>query len=304
VKKIITALTIGSLALGVSAPLSLAIDSIETEKTAQKDKGYTIGLSMYSLRQLFKDGSLKALDYPEFAKKTFGITQIDIWDGSFPKEKRKDMEFYKELKKRSDAAGTNIFLVMTGAVNPKGKTPGDRQKAGLRFKYVVDQAEILGADFVRVFLRAPDIDRAEAIQHSIDALTPLAHYAKTKNVTIVIEPGSSKWAKQGPFLADLAKQMNHPALKLMPDFGKMKDDDPYGGTIAMMPYSAAVSAKSHDFDDQGNETKLDYDRLMKSINDTNYSGIVAIEYEGKKLGPVDGVKATQKLLQRHNTNKK
>lgn len=65
-----------------------------------------------------------------------------------------------------------------------------------------------------------------------------------------------------------------------------------------MPFSDSVSAKGYDFDEDGNEIHLDYTKLMNSINKTGYTGIVPIEYEGKKLGPVEGVKATQKLLER------
>ncbi len=304
-KSTITAITIGSLITATSANAQ-TIPTIQNNNTQSKqtEKSYSIGLSMYSLRQLFKDGSLTALDYPAFAKKTFGITQIDVWDGGFPKGKQNDIAYYKELKKRSDQAGTNIFLVMTGAVEARGKTTEERKKAGMQYASAVDYAEILGSDFVRVFLNAPKGDRDTAINQSIDALTPLADYAKNKNITIVIEPGSSPWARKGPFLADLAKKINHPALKLMPDFGKMRYDDPYGGTIAMMPHSVSVSAKSYDFDEQGNEKHLDYSRLLKSVNDAKYTGIIAIEYEGHKLGPVEGVKATQKLLQRYQKKSK
>lgn len=261
-------------------------------------KGYTIGLSMYSLRQLIRAGEFTALEYPKFAKDTFGITEIDVWAGLFPEGKADDIEFYREMKKASDAAGTNIFLLMVGAVNAEGRTPEELAKGGSQFLPSVDHAVALGAPFVRVFLKAPNGDRDTAIENSIAALTPLADYAKEKGITIVIEPGASKWARKGPFLADLAKQMDHPALRLMPDFGKMIHDDPYGGTVAMMPYSDSVSAKSHDFDEDGNEKHLDYPRLMKIINEAGYTGIVAIEYEGEKLGPVEGVKATQKLLER------
>jgi sugar phosphate isomerase/epimerase len=296
-KLLLSSLTAISL-IAAMAPAPLKAEEKEAPKT------YTIGLSMYSLRQLFQNGKLDALDYPEFAKKTFGITEIDVWDGGFPADKRTDMEYYKELKKRSDAAGTNIFLVMTGAVDANGKTADERKLAGMKFSLAVDQAVVLGSDFVRVFLLAPDLERDVAITNSIEALAPLADYAKSKGIIILIEPGSSKWSKQGPFLADLAKKMDHPALKLMPDFGKMQYDDPYGGTVAMMPFSISISAKSYNFDKDGNETTLDYTRLMKSVNDTNYKGIVAIEYEGEKLGPVEGVKATQKLLQRFQTETK
>ena len=143
-----------------------------------------------------------------------------------------------------------------------------------------------------------DGDRDVALEQAAETILPLAKYAKKKGIILVIEPGASTWAKQGGFLADLAKKMDHPALRLMPDFGKMKDHDPYGGTKAMMPFANGVSAKSHDFDEKGNETGFDYSRLMKTVVDSGFHGIVAIEYEGKVLSPVDGVKATQKLLKR------
>ncbi|MBG87566.1 MAG: hypothetical protein CMO80_11795 [Verrucomicrobiales bacterium] len=261
-------------------------------------KSYTIGLSMYSLRQLFFDDKLTALDYPDFAKKTFGITKIDVWEGGFPKDRINDPKFYQELKARADMAGSEIFLYMTGAVDARGKTAKERKVQGKKFFDAVDKSALLGCTFVRVFLRAPNGDREQALKSSAEALRPLAKYAKKKGITIVIEPGASEWSKQGRFLADLAKLMDHPRLRLMPDFGKMKAHDPYGGTRAMMPYTDSVSAKSHDFDEQGNSTDFDYARLMKTVNEAGFKGIVAIEYEGKKLGPVEGVKATRKLLQR------
>ncbi len=84
----------------------------------------------------------------------------------------------------------------------------------------------------------------------------------------------------------------------MPDFGKLLGADPYGGTAAMMPYTAVVSAKTHDIDEDGQTRDFDYPRLMKIVTDAGFTGIIAIEYEGKNLGPVEGVKATQKLLHR------
>ena len=273
--------------------LSTAITSF-----AAGQGGYTIGLSMYSLRQLFFDGKLSALDYPEFAKKTFGITKIDVWEGGFPKDRLNDPKFYRELKARADEAGSEIFLYMAKPVDARGKTAKERKAQATRFFYTVDNAKLLGCTFVRVFLRAPNGDRDTALKHCSEALRPLANYAKKHGLIIVIEPGASEWSKQGPFLADLAEQMNHKALRLMPDFGKLKDHDPYGGTQAMMPYTESVSAKSHDFDEKGNSIDFDYARLMKTVKEAGFKGIVAIEYEGKKLGPVEGVKATQKLLQR------
>ncbi|MEM6910196.1 MAG: TIM barrel protein [Verrucomicrobiota bacterium] len=262
---------------------------------------YQIGLSMYSLRQLFKSGELHAHDYPDFAKDTFGITKIDVWEGGFPEGWKKDPEFLPGLKNRADAAGSEIFLVMAGIVNATPAGDEALRKNGLKFKRFVDQAVTLGAPFVRVFVKADnEVDEAEAIRRAVVALTGLTEYAQSKDVTIVIEPTSGSRKGSGAFLAALAKTMDHSHCKLMPDFGKMIKSDIYQGTQDMMPYTVSVSAKGHDFKDDGSQKDFDYPRLMKLIRDAGFTGIVSIEYEGKNLGPVEGVKAMKKLLEAGN----
>ena len=68
-----------------------------------------------------------------------------------------------------------------------------------------------------------------------------------------------------------------------------------------MPFAKAVSAKSHDFDAEGNETKTDYVRMMKIVLATGYSGFVGIEYEGGKLDEFAGIRATKALLEKVRT---
>ncbi|MEO0453847.1 MAG: TIM barrel protein [Verrucomicrobiota bacterium] len=257
---------------------------------------FEVGLSMYSIRELFKSGELHAHDYPEFAKKTFGITKIDVWDGGFPKDYKQDPDFLPELKRRADAAGAEIFLVMTGAVNGAAKDDKALKKNGLKFSRAVDQAEILGARYVRVFLSTDKkADDAERIRKASIALGALADYAKKKDITIAIEPSPN--TPLGSFYAKLMQTMQHSHITLMPDFGKMLGTDIYQGTQDMLPYSKVVSAKTHDIAEDGSAEEFDYPRLMKIINESDFSGIIAIEYEGEKLGPVEGVIATKKLIE-------
>jgi len=70
------------------------------------------------------------------------------------------------------------------------------------------------------------------------------------------------------------------------------------GVIELMPFAKAVSAKSDDFDDEGNDIHTDYERMMKIVLAAGYSGYVGIEYEGGKLSPDEGIMATKKLLER------
>ena len=65
----------------------------------------------------------------------------------------------------------------------------------------------------------------------------------------------------------------------------------------MMPFAKGVSAKSHDCDKQGNETKTDYTRMLQIVLDAGYRGYVGIEYEGGKLSEPEGIRATKRLLE-------
>ena len=46
---------------------------------------FKLGLSQYSLRALLKNGSLDALDFPQFTVDKFGIQAIDLWEGGCQK---------------------------------------------------------------------------------------------------------------------------------------------------------------------------------------------------------------------------
>ena len=66
----------------------------------------------------------------------------------------------------------------------------------------------------------------------------------------------------------------------------------------MMPFAKGVSAKSHDFNEAGDEIHTDYARMLKLIKATGFKGIIGIEYEGDKLGEPEGIRKTLELLKR------
>ena len=74
--------------------------------------------------------------------------------------------------------------------------------------------------------------------------------------------------------------------------------DRYKGVDELMPFAKAVSAKSHDFDEHGNETRTDYARMLAIVVKAGYDGYVGVEYEGDKLGEREGIVATRKLLEK------
>jgi sugar phosphate isomerase/epimerase len=91
---------------------------------------------------------------------------------------------------------------------------------------------------------------------------------------------------------------------VLPDFGNFVIDskpggekyDLYQGMKELMPLAKGVSAKSNEFDEEGNETTKDFYRLLKIVKDAGFRGYIGIEYEGRTLGADDGIKATKDLL--------
>ncbi|MCA9320069.1 MAG: sugar phosphate isomerase/epimerase, partial [Planctomycetes bacterium] len=89
----------------------------------------------------------------------------------------------------------------------------------------------------------------------------------------------------------------------LPDFGNFRVDDAtnydrYLGVTELMPYAKAVSAKSHEFDDNGNEKNTDYKKMLGIVRSAGYRGWVGIEYEGTKHSEIDGIRKTKALLER------
>ena len=91
----------------------------------------------------------------------------------------------------------------------------------------------------------------------------------------------------------------------LPDFGNFVIDrktgeeyDRYKGTEELMPFAKGVSAKAHEFDEQGNETSTDYLRIMKIVKEAGYRGHVGVEFEGGKMDEYAGIRLTKALLEK------
>ena len=65
-----------------------------------------------------------------------------------------------------------------------------------------------------------------------------------------------------------------------------------------MPFAKGVSAKSHAFDESGNETKSDFKKMLQIVKDAGFTGYIGIEYEGRELAAPYGIMATKWLLEK------
>ena len=109
-------------------------------------------------------------------------------------------------------------------------------------------------------------------------------------------------SSNGAWLAKVIRDVEMPNCGTLPDFGnfQIRDGewyDRYQGVAELMPYAKAVSAKSHDFDENGDEVHTDFRRMMRVVLDCGYRGWVGIEYEGDRISEPEGIIQTKRLLE-------
>ncbi len=137
---------------------------------------------------------------------------------------------------------------------------------------------------------------------STDGLRRLIEFGAEHDINIIVE-NHGGLSSNGKWLSAVIEGVDNPRCGTLPDFGNFtisegEEYDRYLGIEEMMPYAKGVSAKSHDFDEEGNETHTDFLRMLKIVLDSGYRGYVDIEYEGSELSEPDGIRATKALLER------
>ena len=165
----------------------------------------------------------------------------------------------------------------------------------------VEAAALLGCHTIRVNAQSSG-DYDDQLKCAADGLRQLTEYTDKRKINVVVE-NHGGLSSNGAWLAAVIKRVNHPRCGTLPDFGNFHLGggewyDRYKGVEEMMPFAKAVSAKSHEFDSDGNETKTDYRRMLKIVLAAGYHGHVGVEYEGSKLSEPEGIKATKRLLER------
>ena len=97
---------------------------------------------------------------------------------------------------------------------------------------------------------------------------------------------------------------NDPSIGTLPDFGNFKINendwyDRYQGVDELMPYAKAVSAKSHEFNEDGEEINTDFSKMLNIVSNHNYVGYIGIEYEGSVHTEFEGITLTRDLLKKY-----
>ncbi|MEN9556417.1 MAG: hypothetical protein RLZZ232_2703 [Planctomycetota bacterium] len=265
---------------------------------------FEISLAEWSLHKTLFGGKLNHLDYAATAKKEFGIEAVE-YVNQFFKDKANDGKYLAEMKQRAADQGVKSLLIMIDGEGNLGDPDEAKRKQAVENHYKwVEAAKTLGCHSIRVNAGSSGTYE-EQMSRAADGLRALSEFGAKHGLNVIVE-NHGGLSSNGAWLAGVMKKVNLPNCGTLPDFGnfRIKDNewyDRYQGVEELMPFAKAVSAKSHDFDDAGNETKTDYLKMMKIVLAAGYSGYVGIEYEGSKLDEFAGIRATKALLEKVRT---
>jgi len=262
---------------------------------------FKISLAEWSLHRALNAGELDNLDFPVVTRRDYGIEAVE-YVNSFFKDKARDQDYLAQLKQRCDDNGVTSVLIMCDGEGALGDPDDEGRTTAVENHYRwVEAAKYLGCHSIRVNARSQGTPE-EQRELAADGLRRLTEFAAQQDINVIVE-NHGGISSNGAWLASVMRAVDHPRCGTLPDFGNFRigeDEwyDRYQGVADLMPFAKAVSAKSHDFDEAGNETGTDFMRMMHIVLDAGYRGYVGIEYEGSRLSEPDGIRATKALLER------
>lgn len=272
---------------------------------------FKLSLAQWSLHRTFNEEGVSPFQFAAMSK-NMGFEGLEYVNHLY-KNQIQEMGFdavIDSLNVLSKKHGLQNVLIMVDDEGDLADPSEDVRNAAVEnHKKWVDAASKLGCHSIRVNTfgtNDPEIWGTAVV----DGLKKLSTYAATKNINVLCE--NHGWlSSDADLLMAAINDVNMENCGTLPDFGnwcvKRKDGekwgdceeeykDKYRGIELMMPKAEAVSAKAYDFDENGNETTLDFVRILKIVKEAEYNGFIGVEYEGDRLSEKEGVIAIRDLL--------
>lgn len=294
--------------MGLSAISAIPFLNSPALAKTSGDLFFKISLAEWSLnKNLFKK-KITNMDFPSIAKNEFGINALE-YVNQFFMDKAEDESYLKELKTRTEDLGVKNVLIMIDREGHLGNSDKAKRTEAVENHYKwVEAAKFLGCHSIRVNAHATTDKAKEAKKLAADGLSRLTEFAAPYGINVIVE-NHGGFSSNGKWLSDVMKKVGKPTVGTLPDFGnfcikrekgKCVDEyDRYQGIKDLMPFAKGVSAKTGEFDADGNSVDTDYLKAMKIVKDFGYTGYVGIESGARTPeGEYEHVKLTKALLEK------
>lgn len=156
-------------------------------------------------------------------------------------------------------------------------------------------AAILQAPLIRLHLSGERED--ELFERAAQFLQRLLPEARRRRVRITLE-NREGIGRRPELLQSLVRALDPRWVGVCYDFGHGAPERVYEAARILAPYAFHAHAKSFAFDPRGEETTLDYGRILSHLRLASYVGAISIEYLGEG-DPLEGIRKTRDLIRRH-----
>ena len=283
----------------------------DQNKISGMEKKPHYSLAQWSFNRDLFGGKMTNFDFIRNAGE-MGFEGVE-YVSQFFQDKAEDTVFLDSLNQQAKASGVkNLMIMVDNAGNLGASNIEERDSAIEIHKKWVLAAKYLGCSTIRVNAHGDGTDEqmARACEQSIGAL---ADWAKPHGINIIIE-NHGGISNNGQWLAALLTKLAPHEVGALADpdnwctkreNGQLWDApciesyDRYKGMEELMPFAKGLSVKTFEFDESGNETTMDYARIMDIIQKSNYSGYLAIEFEGHTMPSKEGILKTKALAEKH-----
>ncbi len=262
---------------------------------------FKISLAEWSLHRALHSKKIDNLDFISLTKTEFGLDAVE-YVNSFFFDKAQDQKYLNEMKNRADDHDVKSLLIMCDNEGNLGDPDENKRNQAVENHYKwAEAAKFLGCHSIRVNARSEG-SWDDQIELAADGLRRLNEFGDSIGINTIVE-NHGGLSSNGKWLSAVMERVDHSRVGTLPDFGNFRiqgDEwyDRYQGMKELMPYAKAVSAKSHEFDEKGNETGSDFYRIMNIVLDAGYKGYVGIEYEGSVHTEMEGIRLTKDLLKK------
>lgn len=255
---------------------------------------FKISLAQWTINKELKSGAIDNLDFAKVAS-DHGIYAIE-YVNQFFMEKAQDTSYLAEMKKRASDHGVESVLLMCDREGDLGDPDeATRSQAVDNHRKWIDAAKYLGCHSIRVNAASKG-SFDEQVKLAADGLARLTAIGDASGINVIVE-NHGGLSSNADWLAAVIEMVDHPRCGTLPDFGNFKIDDDesydsYRGIDKLMPYAKGVSVKDVVWDDDVNESSLDFERMLKIVLDHEFHGYCGIEYGG-----FEGLNASRKRLE-------
>lgn len=275
-----------------------------------------LSLAQWSLHRAIRSGEMSPYDFAAQAKELGfqGLEYVNQLYTDVVRAEDKKAAIADFVTKNNELAAQyglqNVLIMIDGEGSLSSSDVQARTEAIENHKLWIDAASAMGCSAVRLNLygeKDPELWKA----NSIESLSALSAYAAPKGINVLVE-NHGRISSNAQALMGVINGVDAPNCGTLPDFGNFciaeegygsvfdgsctEVYDIYQGVEELMPKAMALSAKSNDFDENGNETFIDYERMLRIAKSAGYDGFIGVEYEGSRLSEIEGIKATRDLL--------